>query len=246
MLIAYFDLDEVDIQSLKLNDKIYIDNSWWNINKIQDYNANNNGLTKVELISIDTDIDLARFKTGNGKPIGDTIVAVGVDSIIRASSKINNVIMPGADAIVLGKGNAVGSGVKALVIGDGQVIDNDGIVTNNLTVTNTINGTPIVNYKKYIATLTQTGTNDPTVVILENTVGDIVWTRFAVGNYLGTLIGAFPDADKTYLIAGQNNGNFFNLSRSSIDDVYLTSADPANISNDGLLLNTTIEIRIYE
>ena len=36
MLIGYFDLDEVDIQSLKLNDRIYIDNSWWNINKIAD------------------------------------------------------------------------------------------------------------------------------------------------------------------------------------------------------------------
>jgi hypothetical protein len=245
MLIAMFDLNEVDIQALKLNDKIYIDNSWWNINKVQDYNANNNSLTKVELISIDTEIDLARYKTANGKPIGDIITAIGVDSIFKKSAQVNNVVLPGADVIVLGKGNVVGSGVKALVIGDGQVVDNDGIVTNNLTVTGIINGAPVVGYKKYIATISQTGILDPTVTVLENTIGDIVWTRFAVGNYAGTLIGAFPDADRTYLIVGQNNGNFYNLGWNTVNDLLLLSADTANISTDGLLLNTTIEIRVY-
>jgi hypothetical protein len=240
-----FDLNEVDIQALKLNDKIYIDNSWWNINKVQDYNANNNSLTKVELISIDTEIDLARYKTANGKPIGDIITAIGVDSIFKKSAQVNNVVLPGADVIVLGKGNVVGSGVKALVIGDGQVVDNDGIVTNNLTVTGIINGAPVVGYKKYIATISQTGILDPTVTVLENTIGDIVWTRFAVGNYAGTLIGAFPDADRTYLIVGQNNGNFYNLGWNTVNDLLLLSADTANISTDGLLLNTTIEIRVY-
>jgi hypothetical protein len=246
MLIAYFDLSEVDIQALKLNDKIYIDNSWWNINKVQDYNANNNSLTKVELISIDTEIDLAPYKTAGGKPIGDIITAVGVDSIFKKSAQVNNVVLPGADVIVLGKGNVVGSGVKGVVIGDGQILEQDGMVVPNLTVIDSINGAPVVGYKKYIATISQTGILDPTVTVLENTIGDIVWTRFAVGNYLGTLTGAFPDADKTYLIVGQNNGNFYNLGWTTVDDLVLTSSDPANISNDGLLLNTTIEIRVYE
>jgi hypothetical protein len=94
--------------------------------------------------------------------------------------------------------------------------------------------------------ISQTGILDPVATVLENTIGDIVWTRFAVGNYLGTLTGAFPNADKTYLKVGQNNGNFYNLGWSTVDDLVLTSSDPANISNDGLLLNTTIEIRVYE
>jgi len=246
MLIAYFDLNEVDIQSLKLNDKIYIDNSWWNINKVQDYNANNNSLTKVELISIDTEIDLAPYKTAAGKPIGDTIVAVGNNEVFKHSAQVNNVVVPGSDVLIFGKGNAVSPGVKGVVIGDGQILEHDGMVVPNLTVTDSINGAPVVGYKKYIATVTQTGILDPTVIVLENTIGDIVWTRVAVGNYLGTLIGAFPDANKTYLIVGQNNGNFYNLGWTTVDDLSLLSSDPANISNDGLLLNTTIEIRVYE
>jgi len=56
MLTAYFNLNEIDIQKLKLNDKIRINNSWWNINKIQDYNANDNNPTKIELLSIDDEL----------------------------------------------------------------------------------------------------------------------------------------------------------------------------------------------
>jgi hypothetical protein len=245
MLIAYFDLREVDIQSLKLNDKIYIDNSWWNINKIQDYNGNQRQLTKVELISIDTEIDLAPFKIGRGRPFGDVMIGVGVDSLLTKATFNNNVILPGANALVFGKGNVVTAGTNGVIVGDGQTLSEDGMVVSNLTVTGTINGDVVVPYKKYIATVSQTGTADPTVTVLENTIGDIVWTRFAVGNYLATLVGAFPDQDKTYLIVGQNNGNFYNLGWTTTDDLILLSSDPANISTDGLLNNTTIEIRTY-
>ena len=58
LLTAYFYLTEYDIQRLRLNDKIRIDNSWWNINKISDYDANSNSLTKVELISIDDRLEI--------------------------------------------------------------------------------------------------------------------------------------------------------------------------------------------
>ena len=73
MLTAYFDLREDDIQSLKLNSKVRIDNSWWTINKVIDYDCNAQNLTKVELMSADTEIDLAPFKKGSVTPttIGD-------------------------------------------------------------------------------------------------------------------------------------------------------------------------------
>lgn len=61
LLTAYFLLNEVDIQLMELNDKIRIDNSWWSINKIIDYNANDLVPTKVELISLETEIDLPNF-----------------------------------------------------------------------------------------------------------------------------------------------------------------------------------------
>lgn len=245
MLIAYFDLTEVDIQALKLNDKIYIDNSWWNINKIQDYNGNQRQLTKVELISIDTEIDLAPFKIRPGKPFGDNSVAEVISKLEARSTFNNNVIVPGANAQVFGKGNVVTAGTKGIIVGDGQTLSESGMIINNLTVTGTINGDVVVPYKKYIATVSQTGTNDPTVTVLENTIGDIVWTRITDGSYLATLVGAFPDADRTYLIVGKSNQNFFDLYRANSDELYLLSADPLNILSDNLLINTTIEIRIY-
>jgi hypothetical protein len=245
MLIALFDLDEVDIQSLKLNDRIYIDNSWWNINKIADYNANTNQLTKVELISIDTEIDLVSFQTGNGNPIGDTITAVGTDSMLRTMTMNNNVIMPGSDAIVFGRGNTVPVGVRGVIIGDGQVLEEDGMVVSNLTVTGTINGAVVVNSTKYIATISQAGAAAPTVTVLENTIGDIVWTRAAAGDYLGTLTGGFTDIDKTYLIIGQSQSNRFSMNYIDADNVNIITLDSAGVNQDTLLAYTTIEIRTY-
>lgn len=247
MLTAMFDLNEVDIQSLKLNDKIYIDNSWWNINKIQDYNANNNSLTKVELISIDTEIDLARFQTANGNPIGDTITAIGVDAITKKSAQVNNIALPGSDVLIFGKGNAVAPGVKGVVIGDGQVLEQDGMVIPNLTVTQSINGAPVVGYKKYIALISQTGTNDPTVNLLENTIGDIVWTRAAIGRYVGTLTGAFPNQDRVYLLNSNTQvDTIIRFYWTSANTIELRTVDLTTTLQDGLLDYNTIEIRVYE
>jgi hypothetical protein len=245
MLTAMFDLDEVDIQSLKLNDKIYIDNSWWNINKIADYNANNNQLTKVELISIDTEIDLAPFLTGAGRPIGDTITAIGTDAILRTRSMTSNVIMPGADAMVFGKGNTVTAGTRGVLIGDGQVLENDGMVVSNLTVTGSINGDVVVNSAKYIATISQTGTSDPTVTVLENTIGDIVWTRTTNGDYRGTLTGAFPDQDRTYLTLSNTDQSQVLIRWVSANQIRIRTFDFAVAYIDGQLTYNTIEIRTY-
>jgi hypothetical protein len=53
-------------------------------------------------------------------------------------------------------------------------------------------------YLVYKAYLNQTGTGNPSVVQeFENTIGAIVWTRFSLGTYNGTLNGAFP-FPKTY------------------------------------------------
>jgi len=245
ILIAYFDLNESDIQSLKLNDKIYIDNSWWNINKIQDYNAQIKKLTKVELISIDTEIDLATFQSAPGIFIGNSIVALGVDAILKKSAQINNVVLPGADIMVFGKGNAVGPGVKGVVIGNGQVLESDGMVVPNLTVTNSINGAPVVNYKKYCATISQTGTNDPVVTVLENTIGEIVWTRLAQGDYAGTLTGAFT-SDKTLVLNNVTNTGRCNAQRNSINSIRVQTFNSAGALFDNFLDQNTIEIRIYE
>lgn len=76
LLTAYFFLEPTDIFNMELNDKIRIDNSYWNINKIIDYDAGDKRLTKVELI---TDSELLPFpiiedgepEEGGGEPGGE-------------------------------------------------------------------------------------------------------------------------------------------------------------------------------
>jgi hypothetical protein len=248
MLSAYFDLNELDIQSLRLNDKIRIDNSWWNINKVIDYDANGTSLTKVELISVDSEIELVPFQTGNGKPLEDTIVAVSSDSVVKTRTLQSNVIL--GDAEVKGRGNVVGQNVKALVEGYGQSLAENGIVTQNLQV-ETINGVSVSNalptYKKYIANISQAGTSDPTLSILENDLGDIVWNRIGAGQYDGVLLGAFPTSSQVYAIIQSFNiyAAHVAIYNSDADTIQIFTLDNTYAPVDGVLFNTTLEIRVY-
>jgi hypothetical protein len=132
MLIAYFDLNESDIQSLKLNDKIRIDNSWWNINKVIDYDCNASNLTKVELMSVDTEIDFAPFKTKiPTKPNVTEYIGITRDIIQRKIDGANTVAK-GADVVIKGYGNVVNPDVKAVIIGDNMYITEDGVYTDKI------------------------------------------------------------------------------------------------------------------
>lgn len=132
MLTAYFDLDELDIQTLKLNDKIRIDNSWWTINKIIDYSVNQKLLTKVELMSIDTDIDLAPFKTSVPKMTTQSENVSIFQDIANAVNNNINSIDSSAQAIVYGSGNVIGSGLKGMFIGNDLTPTEDGIITPSM------------------------------------------------------------------------------------------------------------------
>ena len=136
MLIAYFDLDELDIQTLKLNDKIRIDNSWWTINKIIDYSVNQKLLTKVELMSIDTDIDLVPFKTSIPKMVTQSENTSIFQGIANAVNNNINSIDSSAQAIVMGTGNVIGSGLKGMWIGNDLTPTDDGIIVPSVKASN--------------------------------------------------------------------------------------------------------------
>ena len=247
MLTAYFDLNESDIQSLKLNDKIRIDNSWWNINKIIDYNANDNTLTKVELISVDTEIELVPFQTGNGLPFQGSITEVSNASVLQTRTQTSNVIL--GDANVFGRGNVVGDSIRGMIQGIGQSLEEDGLVLRNLQV-ETINGqnvsTALPSYSKYIATISQTGTNNPTSYILENDLGDLVFTRAAIGRYVATLTNAFPTQGKVYLMISNSQVNtYLRIFWTSVNTIEIRTLDFTNTLTDGLLNSNTLEIRVY-
>lgn len=252
LMTAYFNLREIDIQYMELNDKIRIDNSWWSINKIIDYNANQWQPTKVELISLETEIDLPPFFGGTTTPVGPGNGAQ-IQSIMNTYRSTTNVTTDNHNSIILGSGNVIGDRLNALIVGNGLSLENDGIATSNLTVTQTLNGRAISDilptYKKYIALISQSTTNNPTVVELENTIGPIIWTRTAVGVYFGTLTGAFT-ASKTYVTLSNVEPNSIVLSKrrdnNSIEINTTNLQSPTASHHDTHLTNNTLEIRVYE
>jgi hypothetical protein len=191
MLTAFFNLKESDIQPLELNDKIRIDNSWWNINKVIDYNANGNQLTQVELISIDNEVNLMPFALGSPSPGVGTgsvgpITQVANDTIIKTKTANSNIIPNSTSGLVTGKGNNVNPGLKVVVVADDATVEEDGIYTDNLRVYGTINGIPVdPPYYSYVALLNQSGTANPTVDVKESSFGDIDWVRNGAGDYEG-------------------------------------------------------------
>ena len=257
MLSAMFNLKEPDIQALRLNDKIRIDNSWWNINKVIDYNANANQLTQVELISIDNEVSFMPFATGSPSPGVGTgsvgpITQVANDTIIKTKTANTNIIPPSTSGVVTGKGNNVNPGLKVVVVSDDATVEEDGIYTDNLTVYGKVNGIPVdPPYYRYTAILLQTGTANPTVDVKESSFGDIVWTRVAVGQYQGIIqnwdIGTILDSELTVMI---NNVNPDGV----ISAQYIISGNRLDITTtkigvgfvDTYLNYTTIEIRYYK
>lgn len=152
MLTAYFYLRANDIATLKLNDKIRINNSWWSINSINDYNANENTLTKVELLTIDDEVDLPPYQTKPKQPWQGTNETFS--DIIGKYFTNNNV--------------TDGGGV---VIGD---IGHDATDGNNYfksVTTDSINGIPQLQQHVWKAKLTQTGTN---AIVIESVMIDTV------------------------------------------------------------------------
>jgi hypothetical protein len=98
-------------------------------------------------------------------------------------------------------------------------------------------------YKVYSAMITDDG-GDIIVNVLENTIGNIVWTSPGGGEYRGDLTDAFP-IDKTWYVVQENsNGSvptspfYMNTASSSPHTIYLFT--PGTTPD-----KTTFEIRVY-
>jgi hypothetical protein len=166
MLTAYFYLEANDIAILKLNDKIRINNSWWSINSINDYNANDNTLTKVELLTIDDEVDLPPYQTKPKQPWQGTNQIFS--DIIDKYFTNNNV-----------------TGDGGFVVGEIGKLAVDGNNVFKSVTTSTINGIPQLEQHVWKAKLTQTGTN-PIVIesVMIDTVGFNITSDYSgVGTY---------------------------------------------------------------
>ena len=257
MLTAMFNLKEPDIQALKLNDKIRIDNSWWNINKVIDYDANANKLTKVELMSIDTEVNFTPFMGPSGPNIPTPPAGIGPIQML-AMSNVNttrmvtsNVFGNQATAMVMGRGNVIVGGTRSVIVGDDRIISETTLAGDHLVV-NSLNGVPTGTVPLiYIANLTQAGITDPIVQVKNDSLGGVTWTRTGVGTYEGYL-----DAYEPSLISSTNVPTIM-ISNVNFDGVisaqYSTSSNTVSVTTtqigvgfvDGYLDGTTIEIKYY-
>ena len=258
MLTAMFNLKDTDIQAMKLNDKIRIDNSWWNINKVIDYDANANKLTQVELISVDSEVNFMPFinpfgTPGVGLPNISGIQQVANSTIVKTKSMNSNVLTGGGIVgEVVNRGNIVPGGLRVFVATEGYSVENDGIVTDNLVVRGSMNGIPVdPAYYKYTALLSQTGTNDPTADVKEGSFGDILWVRNNQGEYEGFIqnweIGTILASEMTVMI---NNVNFDGVISAqyipSNNSIYILTTQIGVGYVDNYLNYTTLEIRYYK
>ncbi len=98
-----------------------------------------------------------------------------------------------------------------------------------------------LSYKVYTALLNQTGTQPPVPTILENTLGDIVWSRSSTGLYEATLMNAFT-VNKTISFTGTDLiGGSLIITYNSVSVITFN----AWIGGDDSLINTYVEIRVY-
>lgn len=119
-------------------------------------------------------------------------------------------------------------------IEDRQVAEDQFVLLQTSEDTTTV----VTPYKVYTALLTQSS-GDPTEIVLENTIGDIVWSRDSAGIYNAVLLNAFTE-NKTALFLSSSNISFASAiirNSQSLVTVYTGS--------DGVLNSTTIEIRVY-
>lgn len=118
---------------------------------------------------------------------------------------------------------------------------------------------PLPNYKIYKVLISQSGENAPTVTILENTLGNIVWTRNSTGTYLGTLTGVFTTSKLFLPNPNAANGSFilrdvsfastgaYSINRKTNDILEIRSynAVGSGAIADEILNNAPIEIIVY-
>lgn len=146
------------------------------------------------------------------------------------------------------------SGVYNMALFFNQINEIDGVAPTDLedatdkiiALIANFNGGGAAPYKVFTALLTQSGTDAPVATVLENTLGDIVWSRDVNGFYVGTLSNSFPN-EKTFCLIQNNyqsSGTQNYIYRSNNSEINVETI-VSGVSTDSELYQTSIEIRTY-
>jgi hypothetical protein len=231
MFIAYFWLNEDDINKLKLNSKIKVNNGLWYINKIIDFDPGMNRPTKMELLSVEDALKLPRFRLtdstipgvgGPGKFDEDDFVvpswppttAVGpgrvrtqiTDGLTKENTTQKTLTNSTKDVVSIGRNQVITGDFQGLVIGDDINVNEsgDGIIVGEHT------------------TLTEAGiTYGDNIVINDDGIitGQLTLNNSGITYYDGYINNEYID-----------------------DDYFTGSTSSINFSGDTILLNGNVEI----
>lgn len=156
-----------------------------------------------------------------------------------------------------GIGGSTGSTDNRILRADGTggaTLQNSAVTcddSGNLTGVGTINSV-----KRYVALLTQSGTDAPVATVLENSLGGtVVWTRNDVGDYIATLAAAFPEAKTTFVIGNRMAGYdsfptcvIAPFASANTLEIFTINADVAGgtaARSDSMLSDTPITVMVY-
>lgn len=142
---------------------------------------------------------------------------------------------------VNGTGYFNGTITAASSIASPAHVTTGGLATQLVTGT----GTLTTGYKVYTALISQSSSSDPTVTVIENTLGGtITWSRTSAGFYTGTLSSAFT-ANKTICLNNLTSTGSLIFRRNSLNTVIINTFDSTAANQDDRLSGTCIEIRVY-
>ena len=142
LFTAYFYLNEYDISILKLSDKIFVKDTWYNINSLQ-YDPNSFGPTKVVLMTIDDQLAIDIIKPRPTYPVLGTLTLAVLSEQIYNGLNWN---YGDSSVVIRGTNNVVVSDIKnVLVVGNNRIVeDSNTVYSENVVADNIIlNGTDL-------------------------------------------------------------------------------------------------------
>jgi hypothetical protein len=165
VMTAYLWLSPLDIQTFSFRKKYFIDNAYYIVNKIIDYNPYETQSTKVELIKIlNTDLFTPTSEFFYSNPAISTGIDVGIAVDQSSANYSQNSINMGLNSVAIGEGIFIPASATNVLVNAQNVTIGENV--SNVTVINTNNITVTESNVSYI-----NGVYYPTYTILSGGLG---------------------------------------------------------------------------
>ena len=117
LMTAMFYLEPLDIMNLDFRDQIQIDNSYWRINEIKDYNPFKEQLTKVELfkVIVKEPLEVDTFQVGQPKKVADGLAKINAP-VVKKVQRSGNLYPQFNGGKVSGQRNRVGDSTTTFMV----------------------------------------------------------------------------------------------------------------------------------